>query len=175
MTTYKKLSLALALMFLLIGALFARATRSASPQAAYDFTLQGIDITQSNDLGNPIRLSDFRGQVVFLEFFASWCRACVIAKPAVEALHIANKNNDSVVVLGVNLSESPSVVAHFMRDKGITHKVGIMDNVGARRFNVTSIPTFMIIDQNGNIANVYRGFRLGMERTWQTDINALLQ
>ena len=79
---------------------------------APDFTLTDLD-------GNSVRLQDLRGQVVFLNFWATWCPPCRAEMPDIEALHRKYRDR-GVVVLGVDLRESESGVRAYVEGGGYT-------------------------------------------------------
>lgn len=114
-------------------------------ELAYDFELQEIG---SDEI---LRLSDFRGQKVFLNFWASWCPPCKI-----EAPHLKNfaESQDDVVVLGVNVTVSESNldnVQGFIDEYDLTfpNVYGVDEMFGL--FFVESLPTSLFIDSNGII------------------------
>lgn len=117
----------------------------AEPQTAPDFTLRAFDGTYTS-------LSQFRGKIVFLNFWTTWCPPCRIEMPAMEELHKKMKDKD-LVVLAVSLDkEGFPAVAQFMEDKKYTFSI-LLDStnkVGAM-FRVKGIPTTFIIDRNMRI------------------------
>lgn len=111
---------------------------------AYDFELEDME-------GNTVRLSDFRGKKVFLNFWASWCPPCRVEMPHLQEFH---EEQDDVVVLGVNVlsSESdPENVPAFVEDYGLTftNVYGTTDITDLYR--VESLPTSYLIGSNGII------------------------
>jgi len=156
---YKKIFAVLAVV--VFAAVFAGA------EQAPDFKLQDMN-------GNVVQLSSFRGKVVFLDFWASWCPPCRASIPAVKALHKNMASNPNVVLLGINAGESKSTVEKFMKNNGMEYTVLLGDNDAMKNFKVNGIPAFFIIDKNGNIAKQYVGYSKGLEKDWDTQINALL-
>jgi peroxiredoxin len=113
-------------------------------QAAPDFTLNDLD-------GKPVRLSDYKGKAVFVNFFATWCTPCRSEMPDIEAVWKANKDN-GLVVLAVNLTNQDDLgdVQQYIRDLGLTFPV-VLDQTGsvAALYRVVPIPTSFFIDRNG--------------------------
>lgn len=112
--------------------------------------------------GKPWRLSDLRGKVVLLNFWASWCAPCRIEMPALQALANA-PGDDRVVVLAVNFKESPAAIARFVQTTGLTLPV-VADEQGllAKQFGVTIFPSTVVIDRSGQPRHRVRG-----EFDWQ--------
>ncbi len=121
---------------------------------APDFTLNTAD-------GKAVKLSDFRGQRVVLNFWATWCPPCRSEMPDVNK--VATEYRDQgVVVLAVDQLESPDKVAAFYSEVGIGASPAIntiYDSVGtvAEDYHVTALPSTFVIDQNGVIRDVTLG------------------
>jgi peroxiredoxin len=111
---------------------------------APDFTLIDLD-------GNAVRLVDYRGKVVFLNFWATWCPPCRIEMPAMEELYQEYKDKD-VVIIGVDLGESRSSVQSFVEENDYSWTF-VIDSTGevARDYMVTLIPSSFFVDGDGII------------------------
>ena len=99
--------------------------------------------------GQEVRLSDFRGKVVLLNFWATWCKPCKEEMPAMQASY--DKLRDKgFVVLAVNELEDTDKVAQHIRNHGHTFEV-IMDrnNKVANQYGVVGLPASFIIDPQG--------------------------
>lgn len=113
-------------------------------QQAPDFQLNNIN-------GEPLSLSDFKGQVILLNFWASWCGPCISEMPSIETLYKETKDSD-IKIIAVNIGESVETAGNFIKDKGYTFETLFdPDNKIATLYGVRSIPTTYIIDKNGNI------------------------
>ncbi|MCD8505706.1 MAG: redoxin domain-containing protein [Alkalibacterium thalassium] len=115
-----------------------------SGNTAYDFQLEDMD-------GNTVQLSDFRGQKVFLNFWASWCPPCRVEMPHLQNFY---EENDDVVVLGVNVvsSESnPANASAFIDELELTfpNLYGVEDVVNL--YMVESLPTSYFIGTDGTV------------------------
>ena len=150
------------IFFLFVSAVFVYAEK------APDFTLQ-------DSAGKAVKLSDYKGKVVFLDFWASWCPPCRASIPAVKELHKVKSNNTDFVVLGINAGENQKTVTDFTNKMGMDYPVLYGTNSVSKSYKVSGIPAFFLIDKNGNIAKKYVGYANGMEKDWYKDIDNLLK
>jgi peroxiredoxin len=114
--------------------------------------------------GQGVRLSDFRGKVVLLNFWATWCKPCKEEMPAMQAGY--DKLRDKgFVVLAVNELENTQKVAEHIRTHGHTFKV-VMDhnNQVANRYGVVGLPVSFLIDRDGIVREKISGNLLTEER-----------
>jgi thiol-disulfide isomerase/thioredoxin len=131
----------------------AAAAPKPTPQIkAINFTLPGLD-------GKPRALSDYKGKVVFLNFWASWCPPCRAEMPSMQKLS-RSWDKKKFVMLAVNLRETKEAVGSFARQNGYTFPV-LLDETGriASQYQVSGIPTTIIIDGKGNILSRTTGSR----------------
>jgi peroxiredoxin len=131
-----------------------------------DFVLNDLD-------GNPMRLSDHRGKVVMLEFFASWCPPCRQAVPELSELYEKYRER-GFELIAVSIDESVSDARDFVEEYGIKFTVVFDDRDVNAAFGVYNIPTTFILDRNGKVVNKHLGFAPGMGETFAGDIEALL-
>ena len=98
----------------------------------------------------PLTLADFKGKVVFLNFWATWCEPCREEMPSMERLHLAYKDR-GLVVLAVSLdSQDASVVSPFVKKFGLTFPIGLDPKMAVReRYGVWAVPSTFLIDRNG--------------------------
>lgn len=101
--------------------------------------------------GAPFRLSDLRGKVVFLNFWATWCGPCRLEMPSMERLHQKMKDRPFAMV-AVNLQEPRVLVKKFVQDLKLTFTI-LMDPEGeiAGVYAAQNLPLTYIIDKKGNI------------------------
>jgi len=118
-----------------------------------------VEIRLKDLNGRPVSLSDFRGKIVFLNFWATWCYACRIEMPDMEKLHQKFKNKD-FAMLTVNLQESASQVKQFFKQFNLTF-TALLDSSGevGAHFMITAIPTTFILDKKGIILGKVMGPR----------------
>lgn len=122
-----------------------------------------LEIRLSDPDGRPVSLSEFRGKIVFVNFWTTWCLACVIEMPSMEKLHQKFKDKDFVMV-GINLQESAERVKQFYQQHQLTFTtlLDLTGDVGAA-LGINAIPTTLILDKNGRIV----GKALG-PRDWES-------
>lgn len=151
------------------GALIAVSACAAvvTAESAPDFVLKDLN-------GATVQLSQLKGKVVFLDFWASWCPPCRQSIPIVEKLHEKMKGQ-SVIFLGINIEGDANAARKFAASKGMQYPVLIGDEKVARDYRVTGIPAFFIIDQNGAVVRQYTGYRPGTEAEWENEITNLIK
>jgi peroxiredoxin len=126
------------------------ATPPPSLEAAPDFSLHTLD-------GRVVALSDYRGRVVLLNTWATWCPPCLAEMPDLEAYYRQHQD-DGFVVLAVNDGESPGAVAAFVEERGFTFPV-LLDPEGVvlDAYDVRGLPTSFFIDREGVVRGVWMG------------------
>jgi peroxiredoxin len=112
---------------------------------APDFILKDLD-------GNKVRLSDYRENVVLLNFWASWCPPCRAEMPSMESLK-AKMEGEEFIILAVSVdASSPNNVKNFVQKNGYTFDIlHDPDQAVAKAYLVSGIPTSYIIDTDGVI------------------------
>jgi peroxiredoxin len=119
-------------------------------EAAPDFTLQTLN-------GRTVSLSDYQGQVVLLNTWATWCPPCRAEMPDLEAYYRKHQG-DGFVVLAVNSQESPDTVAAFLEEQDFTFPVLLdPDGVVMKDYAVYGLPTSAFIDRDGMLRGMWSG------------------
>lgn len=115
-----------------------------------------IDFTTTLLNGDSVKLSDYKGKVVLLNFWATWCGPCVGELPAFEKLD--KEYGDDVVILAVNIGEDKDSVSKFAKENGYTFPIGLDEKQDiATAYQIYSIPATYIIDKDGNVAEISTG------------------
>jgi cytochrome c biogenesis protein CcmG/thiol:disulfide interchange protein DsbE len=134
---------------------------------APDFALKDAD-------GRTVRLSDYRGKVVLLDFWATWCGPCKIEIPWFMELERQNKDR-GFAVLGVSMDdEGWEVVKPFLSDLGVNYRVVIGNDTTSQLYGgIDALPTTFLIDRTGKIAAVHVG--LANRKDFQDGVEQLLR
>jgi peroxiredoxin len=146
------------------GTLLADAADPGTPAPAWQ--LQDLN-------GKTVQLSDFKGKVVILDFWTTWCPPCRAELPDFVALQ-KQYADKGVVIVGVSLDQGgPGVVSSFVKSHGIDYRIVIgNDNVATAYGNIQAIPTTFVIDRKGVIAAKHEGQT--DKATFEQDIGKLL-
>jgi peroxiredoxin len=139
-------------------------------QAAPDFTLQDLE-------GQTYTLSELKGKVVLLDFWASWCQPCLHAIPALNRLSSKFQEED-FLLLGINVdrSKSTNALKRFVEEYEISYPV-LADKRGkvAGRYRAFVLPLSYLIDKKGKIAERMVGYNLSLEEELEGRIDSLLE
>ena len=129
----------------------AKDTLSLKGQAAPDFSLKTVD-------GKDVKLSDHKGKVVLLDFWATWCPPCVKGLPHMDELaRDKARAEKGLVVLAINAQEQPERVQKFMEDRKLNLTVP-MDAEGkaAEAYLIAGYPTTVVVGRDGKISEVFQ-------------------
>ncbi len=145
---------------------FRRARRGAGGRSAGGLKVgsPAPDWTLTTSDGKKVSLKSLRGNVVVLDFWATWCGPCKRAMPGVQKLHDTFKDKP-VKVFGVNCRErggSQKALA-YLKQKGFTYPQLLNGDSAATAYGVRGIPAFYVIGKDGKIVNATTGFNPNME------------
>ncbi|MDD5087617.1 MAG: redoxin domain-containing protein [bacterium] len=135
-------------------------------------TLAAPDFTFKDLQGNTVSLAQLRGQVVILDFWATWCGPCRKTMPLLDKFY-TDSLPAGVVVYGMNVWErggNTDKVRPFIEERGFHFPILLGDNDIATAYGVRGIPTLVVIDQEGRIAYRHVGYdpTLPEVLSWQT-------
>ncbi len=147
--------LALALAWLGCSADEPSASPAAAEQgparAAPDFTLPDLQ-------GKPIRLSDYHGKTIIIDFWATWCPPCIFQIPKLNKLAAAHREKGDVVVIGVSVdADGPAVVAPWVEEHAVGYTIVCGDEDLAAEFEVFGFPTLVIVGPEGELDSRHAG------------------
>ncbi|HEX2232523.1 MAG TPA: TlpA disulfide reductase family protein [Thermoleophilaceae bacterium] len=149
---------------LALFALLAYGLASNEPDAAIEESLARGEREPAPPLrlprlsgGGHVELADYRGRVVVLNFWASWCEPCRVESPLLQRWHERISRRDGTV-LGVDVLDVSSDAREFVREHGLTYPM-LRDRDGGSQsdFGVVAYPETVVIDANGRIAAIQRG------------------
>ena len=144
----------------------SRAAISAGP--APDFTLRTA-------AGGNLRLQEQRGRVVMVNFWATWCGPCKIEMPHLVRLYEKYRAS-GFQLLGVNIDDDPRNAVAGAAKLGITFPVLLDgDKRVAKLYDLSTMPTTLLIDRDGTLRHVHRGYRDGYELTYDQQVRDLLK
>ena len=117
-----------------------------------------LDFRLSDLNGDTVRLSDFRGNVVLLNFWATWCYPCRTEMPSMNAVYQDYRGKEFVVLAIASDAQGKEVVSPFVEEYDLTFPV-LLDpqDVVGRRLQISGIPTSYLLDKHGRIAGVESG------------------
>ena len=158
---------------LLLGALLAGgaglATSAIAPATmAPDFTLRTLN-------GPNLRLHEQRGRVVLVNFWATWCGPCRQEMPHLSRLYDKYRSS-GFVLLGINIDDDARVAAELASKLKVTFPVLLdTDKKVSRVYDIGAMPATLLIDRDGRVRYMHRGYRDGYELTYEKQIRDLLK
>jgi thiol-disulfide isomerase/thioredoxin len=119
-------------------------------------------------------LADYRGKVVLVDFWASWCKPCRQSIPWLNEMH-SRYAADGLVILGVNVDAERADADKFLRQMPIEFSV-VFDSNGdlARRFSLKGMPSTLVFDRSGSLVMTHLGFQQSRKDARETDLRNLL-
>ncbi len=140
----------------------------APANPAPDFTLHAMD-------GPNLRLKEQRGRVVMVNFWATWCGPCRQEMPQLNRLYEKYKAS-GFVLLGVNVDDDQRKAAEIAAKLGVTFPVLLdTDKTVSKLYDVSTMPSTVIIDRDGKVRYVHRGYLTGYEDNYEKQIRELLK
>lgn len=136
--------------------------------AAPDFTLKSAS-------GENLRLSELRGEVVMINFWASWCAPCRQEMPLLDELY--NQYHPlGFTILGVNVEEDSAKAKQMLQENPVNFPV-VFDNKSAvsKLYDVVAMPSTVLVDRDGNVRYLHRGYKPGYEEAYQQQVRELIR
>ncbi len=137
-------ALLMALLILALLAMIAPA-RAQGP----NFILPGVD-------GQPVRLADFHGRWVIVNFWATWCTPCLLEMPELQTFH--DQHHEQAIVIGVNFEDiAPSEIRAFVERLAITFPIALSGSEPLPGFDLKGLPTTFLISPAGELVDTHLG------------------
>lgn len=159
--------LALGLVFSILAAT-SLASSGMEGQVAPDFVLKSTS-------GENLRLSEYRGDVVMINFWATWCGPCRQEMPLLDELY-RRYHRVGFHLLGVNIDDDTTRALRMVEELDLHFPV-VFDTRKevSRLYNVEAMPATILVDREGNIRHVHHGYKPGYEDKYLDQIRALLR
>ncbi len=158
-----------------LGAALAACLLALSPVSAEVTRAPAPDFTLKSRSGENLRLSEFRGEVVMINFWASWCAPCRQEMPLLEELYTRYRPL-GFTILAVNVEEDPAKAKAMLKEIPVSFPV-LFDTQSkvSRLYNVAAMPSTVLVDRDGNIRHLHLGYKPGYEKTYQEQVRALIR
>jgi peroxiredoxin len=144
------------------------ASSSLAGQAAPDFVLKSAD-------GTNLRLSEYRGNVVMINFWATWCGPCRQEMPLLDDLY-SRYGRVGFSLLGVNIDDDSRRAIAMAKELGVSFPVLFDERKEVSRlYQVEAMPVTVLVDREGKVRHVHLGYKPGYEEKYLTEIRALLR
>ncbi|MCZ6829916.1 MAG: TlpA disulfide reductase family protein [Gammaproteobacteria bacterium] len=148
--------------------LLPQAAALTADGAAANFTLKSAT-------GENVRLSEYRGQVVLINFWASWCGPCRQEMPHLDAIH-RKYEALGFTVFGVNVEQDRELADKVLRDIPVTFPILFDDeNRVSELYDVDAMPATVLLDRNGEIRFTHRGYKPGYELEYEKQVRVLVR
>jgi peroxiredoxin len=163
-----KIRSALAGLVISVVAASSLASSGLAGQPAPDFALKSSS-------GQNLRLSEYRGDVVMINFSATWCGPCRQEMPLLDELY-SRYQRVGFNLLGVNIDDDSSRAMAMIDELGVSFPV-LFDSSKevSRLYRVDAMPVTIIVDREGNVRHVHQGYKPGYEQKYLDQVRALLR
>jgi peroxiredoxin len=152
---------------LLVGLTSFSANAVAPDQTAPDFTLKSLE-------GSNLRLEEYRGQVVLINFWASWCGPCRQEMPVLDRLH-QRYEDAGFAVLGVNVEGEEGPARELLAKVPVTFPVLIDEGQRVSElYDLQAMPSTVVVDRDGVVRYIHRGYRPGDEAGYVEMVKQLI-
>jgi thiol-disulfide isomerase/thioredoxin len=148
---------------------------AASASASKDVSGPAPDFTLPAQAASAVQLSKLRGQVVMINFWATWCGPCRTEFPLLEQLYKKYKPV-GFTLLGVNVEDASADPGAWLKTTPVTFPV-LFDrkNEVSVLYGVSAMPTTVLVDRKGNVRWMHRGYKPGDENEYLNQVRALLR
>ncbi|MGD8809286.1 MAG: TlpA disulfide reductase family protein [Gammaproteobacteria bacterium] len=125
--------------------------------------------------GGEVSLADLRGDVVMINFWATWCGPCREEMPHLEALH-QRYSDLGFTLIGINVEQDSRLSDQFLAETPVTFDI-LFDpgNRVSELYDVIAMPSTVLVDREGNLRYIHHGYKAGYENEYQSQVRALLR
>ena len=125
--------------------------------------------------GEQISLADLKGEVVMINFWATWCVPCRQEMPHLQALY-ERYNSLGFELLAVNVEDNPEGARKWLEATPVTFPV-LFDpkNEVSKLYDVVAMPSTVLVGRDGTMRSIHHGYKPGYEGEYQTQVRALLR
>jgi len=128
-------------------------------QMAPDFIFQTMKDSMTNPELNTKRLSQLQGKVIYLDFWASWCKPCLKSMPLLNQMR-ANLIDEEFEVIAINLDNKPELGIKFVQQNPVDYPVvRAEDDTIFQLYQINGLPTSYLLDKEGVLRYVHQGFK----------------
>lgn len=143
--------------------------------SARETVSQAPDFTLKSHRGENIRLGELSGDIVLLNFWASWCGPCRKEMPELDKLHKKYKNL-GFTVLGINVEKESSAAKRMLAKSPVSFPILYdSENVASKLYDIKAMPTTIIIDKDGNARFFHLAYESGYEKKYEEQIKILIK
>jgi peroxiredoxin len=149
----------------------------ALPALALTTSAPAPNFTLASNAGKPVSLAQFKGQVVMINFWATWCGPCRQEMPHLEAIH-KKYGKMGFTMLGVNVEPDSKAATTWLSKQGTPVSFPILfdtDSKVSKLYNVAGMPSTVIVDRKGKVRVLHKGYKPGDENTYLNSIRTLIR
>jgi len=133
------------------------------------------DFVLKSASGENLRLSEYRGDVVMINFWATWCAPCRQEMPLLDDLY-ARYQRVGFTLLGVNIDDDSRRAMKMIEELGVSFPVLFDESKDVSKlYEVEVMPTTVLVDREGTVRHIHHGYKPGYEDKYLTEIRALLR
>ncbi len=148
---------------------------AASVSLAGDGAGRAADFRLDARGGKQLALNELKGQVVMINFWATWCGPCRQEMPLLEQMHKKYQPMGFTLV-GINVEEDSSGAEAWLQKTPVTFPILFdRENRVSKLYNVSGMPSSVLIDRKGNVRYLHRGYKAGDENAYLDHIRALVK
>ena len=143
--------------------------------AAVDTNSPAPDFTLPAQSGKPIELAQYKGQVVMLNFWASWCGPCRQEMPLLDSIY-KKYGKLGFTMVGVNVEPDTKAANDWLKQTPVTFPILYdTDSKVSKLYGVSGMPSTVIVDRKGTVRMIHRGSKPGDEEEYLSSIRALMR